>query len=290
MKRASLLGATAWRRGRDAGGRFLAGQPERRWPATRHGRDDASADTLDRKEVETIVRDYLLANPELLLEVQQALDAKQKEEQRRALAIIKDAKDEIFNSAHDGVVGNPDGKVTIVEFYDYNCGYCKRAIEDMQALTAADPDLRFVLKEFPILGPDSQKASVVSMAFHKLMPEKYGEFHNQLLGGQGRAGEASAIKIAVSLGADEAKLREAMKDPTITEHLRRDLRPRQQAGDHRHAVLRGRQRGGVRRARPGSARPRRSPRQGRACATAALLTADRSSRAPVSALLWTGGR
>ena len=111
----------------------------------------------------------------------------------------------------------PNGKVTIVEFYDYNCGYCKRAIEDMQALTAADPDLRFVLKEFPILGPDSQKASVVSMAFHKMMPEKYGEFHNQLLGGQGRAGEASAIKIAVSLGADEAKLREAMKDPKITD-------------------------------------------------------------------------
>ena len=87
----------------------------------------------------------------------------------------------------------------------------------MQALTAADPELRFVLKEFPILGPDSQKASVVSMAFHKMMPEKYGEFHNQLLGGPGRAGEASAIKIAVSLGADEAKLREAMKDPEITE-------------------------------------------------------------------------
>ena len=111
----------------------------------------------------------------------------------------------------------PNGKVTIVEFYDYNCGYCKRAIEDMQALTAADPDLRFVLKEFPILGPDSQKASVVSMAFHTLMPEKYGEFHNQLLGGQGRASEASAIKIALSLGADEAKLREEMKNPAITE-------------------------------------------------------------------------
>ncbi len=69
-----------------------------------------------------------------------------------------------------------------------------------------------VVKEFPILGPDSQKASVVSMAFHKMMPEKYSEFHNQLLGGHGRAGEAQAIKIAVSLGADEAKLREMMKD------------------------------------------------------------------------------
>jgi protein-disulfide isomerase len=178
-----------------------------------------SADTpLDRKEVELIVRDYLLANPELLVEVQQALDAKQKEEQRIAsLGVIKEAKDEIFNSEFDGVVGNPNGKVTIVEFYDYNCGYCKRAIEDMRALTKTDPELRFVLKEFPILGPDSQRAHVVSMAFRKLMPEKYGEFHNQLLGGDGRAGEASAIKIALSLGADETKLREKMKDPAITE-------------------------------------------------------------------------
>ena len=88
----------------------------------------ASADTLDRKEVEKIIREYLLANPELLQEVQQALDAKQKEEQRVAQqTIISDAKDKIFNSAHDGVVGNPKGKITIVEFFDYNCGYCKRA-------------------------------------------------------------------------------------------------------------------------------------------------------------------
>lgn len=177
------------------------------------------ADTkIDRAEVEGIIRDYLLKNPEVLLEVQDALEAKQKEEQRiAALGVIKDAKDQIFNSAFDGVVGNPNGKVTIVEFYDYNCGFCKRAIEDMRALTKSDPDLRFVLKEFPILGPDSQKASVVSMAFHLMMPEKYGEFHNALLGGQGRATEATAIKIALSLGADEATLREKMKDASIPE-------------------------------------------------------------------------
>ena len=178
----------------------------------------AQAQGIDRKEVEEIVRDYLLKNPEILVEMQSVLEAKQKEEERIAqLDTIKGAKDVIFNAAHDGIVGNPQGKVTIVEFYDYNCGYCKRALEDMQSLVAADPDLRFVLKEFPILGPDSQKAHVVSQAFLKLMPEKFGEFHVRLIGGQGRAGEATAIKIAVELGADEAKLREAMKDPAITE-------------------------------------------------------------------------
>jgi protein-disulfide isomerase len=171
---------------------------------------------VDRVEVENIIRDYLVRNPELLIDMQQALEAKQREEQRVAnLEVIESARDDIFNAAYDGYVGNPDGKTTIVEFYDYNCGFCKRAQEDMLALTEADPDLRFVLKEFPILGPDSTKAHVVSMAFRALMPEKYGDFHNQLLGVQGRATEASAIKIALSLGADEAKLREEMKDPAI---------------------------------------------------------------------------
>ncbi|HEV2898774.1 MAG TPA: DsbA family protein [Pseudaminobacter sp.] len=197
---------------------YLAGPQTAEAEGTPQAVTIAAAETpLDRKGVEAVVREYLLSNPELILEVQQALETKQQEEQRVAhLNVIKEAKAEIFNAAYDGVVGNPDGKVTIVEFYDYNCGYCKRAQEDMQALTAADPELRFVLKEFPILGPDSQKAHVVSMAFRALAPEKYGEFHNALLGGAGRAGEDSAIKIALSLGVDEARLREEMKNPEIT--------------------------------------------------------------------------
>ena len=179
----------------------------------------ASAQTApDRSQVETIVREYLLKNPEILVEMQAALEAKQQETQRLAnLEVINAARDEIFKAGYDGFVGNPDGKVTIVEFYDYNCGYCKRAHSDMKALVAADPDLRFVLKEFPILGPDSQNAHVVSMAFRTLMPEKFEEFHDQLMGGSGRADEVSAMAIALSLGADEAKLREAMANPAIPE-------------------------------------------------------------------------
>ena len=158
-----------------------------------------NAQQLDRKEVEKIVREYLLDNPEILLDMQNALEVKQKEAQRTAaIETIKQYKEEIFNSPSDGVVGNP-----------------KRARADMHALMQENPDLRFVLKEFPILGPDSQKAHVVSMAFLKLMPEKYLEYHDKLLGGEGRAGEERAIKVALELGADEAKLREGMKDPAI---------------------------------------------------------------------------
>ena len=180
----------------------------------------AAIGSLDRSEVENIVRDYLLNNPEILFEVQDALEAKQKEEQRLASeGAIRDHKDEIFNSTFDGIVGNPDGKVTIVEFYDYNCGFCKRALADMLALTQENPDLRFVLKELPILGPDSHKASVVSMAFHKMMPDKYGAFHTALLGGEGRATEDRAIAIAVEFGADEAMLRQRMQDADISEAI-----------------------------------------------------------------------
>ncbi|MBX3579822.1 MAG: DsbA family protein [Rhizobiaceae bacterium] len=174
------------------------------------------AQGLTRSDVEKIVREYLVANPDILVEMQDALEKKQKEEQKIAqLETINGAREEIFNSPYDAVVGNPEGKVTIVEFYDYNCGFCKRAFEDMLKLTADDTNLRFVLKEFPILGPDSQKAHVVSQALHRLMPEKYQEFHYQMMTNPGRASEATAMKVALSLGADEAKLREAMKDPAI---------------------------------------------------------------------------
>lgn len=175
-----------------------------------------------RAEIETIVRDYLLANPEILLEMQTALEQKMRQQQEAASRqAIAEASDLIFNSEYDGVVGNPDGDVTVVEFFDYNCGYCKRALADMEALVQSDPNLRFVLKEFPILGPESHEAHVVSMAFRELMPEKYGDFHRRLLGGGGRADGESAMKIALDLGADESQLRERMRDPEIEAAFRK---------------------------------------------------------------------
>lgn len=178
------------------------------------------ASAADKAAIEAIVHDYLVKNPEVLLEVQDALEKKQGETQRVAQQkVIEGASKQIFDASYDGVIGNPDGKLSIVEFFDYNCHFCKGALTDMQALVKENKDLRFVLKEFPILGEDSAKASVVSMAFKKMMPEKYGDFHQELLGGKGRADEAKAIKIAVSLGADEAALRNEMKDPAIQQDI-----------------------------------------------------------------------
>lgn len=206
---ATLIGGVA------VAGGFLAGQHSVA-AAVEMTEPQVVTASADKGEVEEIVRNYLLKNPEILIEVQTALEDKQKEAQRVAsLETIKASKDVIYNAASDGIVGNPNGKTTIVEFYDYNCGFCKRALPDMQALTKEDPNLRFVLKELPILGPDSQKAHVVAQAFKHLMPEKYAEFHLRLLGGQARATEDTAVLVATSLGADEAKLRAEMKNPAI---------------------------------------------------------------------------
>ncbi|GGA53831.1 DSBA oxidoreductase [Nitratireductor aestuarii] len=176
---------------------------------------------FSRAEIETIVREYLIKNPEVMLEVQASLQAKQQEAQKKAAQeAIALVGDEIFNSEADGIIGNPEGDVTIVEFFDYNCGFCKRAISDMDNLVKQDPNLRFVLKEFPILSEDSHKAATVSMAVHMIAPDKYAEFHRTLLGAQERATEESAVKVALNLGIDETALRNKMQDPTINDRFR----------------------------------------------------------------------
>ena len=180
-----------------------------------------AASTTDRTEIEGIVRNYLINNPEVMLEVQTALNDKQEAAQKEAaVKVIGENREQIFNSSADAVFGNPNGDVTIVEFFDYNCGYCKKALPDMDALLSSDPNLRFVMKEFPILGADSTRAHIVARAFKAVMPEKYLEFHRDLLGGEGRATEASAMAIAVKLGASEAQIREKMNSPEITKNFK----------------------------------------------------------------------
>ena len=180
---------------------------------------DADASKPDQAEIEKIVHDYLVKNPEVMLEVQTALESKRGEQERLAQATaLKNSKSEIFESPDDAILGNPKGDVTVVEFFDYNCGYCRRAVGDMQELIKRDPNVRFVLKELPILGPDSVKAHIVAQAFKKLLPEKYTDFHLALLE-SGHADEESAISLAKSLGADENKLRAGMEAPEIGKHF-----------------------------------------------------------------------
>lgn len=179
--------------------------------------ETAATQAPDQQAIENVVRNYLIQNPEVLLEAQSALETKQaRAAQEQAKAVLSANRDALYDPKHDAVFGNPEGDVTVYEFFDYNCGYCKRALPDMEAILKSDTKVRFVMKEFPILGPDSVKAHIVAQAFKSLMPEKYDQFHQVLLGAQERATEDSAIADAVELGADEAQLRDKMKDPAIT--------------------------------------------------------------------------
>lgn len=190
-----------------------------------------AAQPNERAEIEQIVRDYLVTNPEVMVEVQAALEAKQEMKQKeQQLAAISASKADIFDLTTDGVFGNPNGEITMVEFYDYNCGYCKRAFPDVNALIKDNPDLRVVLKEFPILGPDSQKAHTVSMAMKTLMPEKWNEFHDKLMAAAGKASDDNAIALALSLGADEAALRKEMANPAIAAQVQVTFRLADQLG------------------------------------------------------------
>jgi protein-disulfide isomerase len=175
----------------------------------------AALDDQQKKEFGEFIKQYLIENPEIMLDVQDALQKKQQmAAQVKANMAIEDNSANIFESKDDVTLGNPKGDVTVVEFFDYNCGYCRHALPDMQAMLKKDKNVRFVLKEFPILGPDSVAAHKVADAFRKLAPEKYGDFHVALLGSDGRASEDSAIAVASSLGVSEDKIRAEMKkDP-----------------------------------------------------------------------------
>lgn len=182
--------------------------------------DNEAATGLDRAAIEKIVREYLLNNPEIMLEVQAAFEAKQEAQLAdRQKDTIRQSKDRIFNGAYQIEMGNPEAKTTVVEFFDYNCGFCQRAMSDMQKLLEENNDIRFVLKEFPVLGESSVEASQVSMAFSKLLPEKHAEFHVELLGLEGAKDGNRAIELAVEMGADRETLETEMQNPSIIQTI-----------------------------------------------------------------------
>jgi protein-disulfide isomerase len=170
-------------------------------------------DEQQKKEMGAFIREYLIENPEILIEAQNALEAKQQSKRvEQSMRGIADNRQQIFSSPTDITLGNPKGDVTVVEFFDYNCGYCKRALSDMDDILAKDKNVRFILKEFPILGPDSLAAHRVANAVRLLAPEKYAQFHRTLLGAEEHASEATAVAVATSLGLSEAAIRKSMAE------------------------------------------------------------------------------
>jgi len=180
-----------------------------------------------RREIENIVKDYLMAHPQLLQDVISELDKQQKDAAaEKARTTIKANNATLFNSPHEVVLGNPHGNVTMVEFFDYNCGYCKHALPDMMKLIQSDTNLKFVLKEFPVLGEGSVEAAHVAVAARMQDPTgvKYIEFHQKLLGGRGAADKMRALAVAKEVGYDMGRLMKDMDSDevktTIAENLK----------------------------------------------------------------------
>ena len=173
-----------------------------------------------RTEIEGIVRDYLVAHPEVIEEALAALQDKHQADQKaRQAETIAGLAPKLFSSEHQAILGNPDGKVTLVEFFDYNCGYCRRAESDLTALIEANPDLRVVMKEFPILSEGSVEAARVSVAVEKLAPQSYGQFHTELFARPGPASGEKAMAVAKDLGLDGSALTEAANRKDVTDNF-----------------------------------------------------------------------
>jgi protein-disulfide isomerase len=191
-------------------------------PASAQGFSDTQ-----RGDIESIVRNYLVTHPEVLEEAMNELAKRQAaaEAEKHQAGIEKNA-DAIFNSPRGVMLGNKDGDVTFVEFFDYNCGYCKRAMADMLDLMKADPKLKVVLKEFPVLSQGSVEAAQVAVAVRMQDPtgKKYLDFHQKLLGGRGAADKARAMAVAKDVGVDMARLEKDMAGPeakaTIEENFK----------------------------------------------------------------------
>jgi protein-disulfide isomerase len=171
-----------------------------------------------RGEIETIIRNYLIAHPEVLEEAMAELNKRQAAaEAEKHEASVAQNSDAIFNSPRGVVLGNKDGDVTFVEFFDYNCGYCKRAMTDMLDLMKSDSKLKVVLKEFPVLSQGSVEAAQVAVAVRMQDPggKKYLDFHQRLLGGRGPADKARAIAAAKEAGLDVARIEKDLASPEV---------------------------------------------------------------------------
>lgn len=165
------------------------------------------------------VRAYLLENPEVLMEAIGVLEAREQEAQVQAdVAMARTNADALFNDPTSFVGGNPDGDITIVEFMDYRCGYCKRAYPEVSALIAGDGNIRYIIKELPILGEESVIASRFALAVREVAgDEMYADIHSTLMEYQGTISEAALLRIGDSFELDTLAILDAMYGDDVTQ-------------------------------------------------------------------------
>ncbi|MBW6506633.1 MAG: DsbA family protein [Rhodobacteraceae bacterium] len=180
--------------------------------------DPAAMTESERAAFGAAIRSYLLENPEVLVEAINVLDARQ-----AALAAATDQQlvatyaEALFNDGYSWVGGNPDGDVTIVEFMDYRCSFCRQAHPEVEELIASDGNIRFIIKEFPILGPDSDLSSRFAIATLQIAGDAvYKQAHDRLIALRGSANVETLTRLAQDLGQDPAPILARMNDDAVT--------------------------------------------------------------------------
>jgi len=177
---------------------------------------------MPQQEFEQRVRAYLLDNPEIIFEAAQRLQARQRAtEATEGQTALKMRIDAVLRDPDSPVGGNPAGDVTLVEFFDYNCPYCRRVAPAMAQAAAADPLLRIVYKELPILGANSMFAAKAALAAHR--QGAYVAFHHGLMSEKGIVDEAAVLAAASVAGLDIERLRADMEDAAIRQALDRNI-------------------------------------------------------------------
>lgn len=183
----------------------------------------AVADELTEDRIKELVLEAIRENPGIVFEAAQLFEEQQQASQALVAAqVLATERDALERDPNAPVLGNPEGDVTVVEFFDYNCPYCRRVKPHMEALLAADPNVRVVYREWPILGEGSVFAARAALASRN--QGKYDEFHWAMMGLNGRAEEATVIRVAEEIGLNIAQLRRDMNAPEIDEHIETSMR------------------------------------------------------------------
>ena len=190
------------------------------WAASAPPAHATDVSKADRAAMEKVIRQYLSEHPEVVIDAIRAYQTRQQaQQQEQTRANLVKFRDALEKDAMSPVIGNPDGDVTIVEFFDYRCGYCKSVLPAIRGLIAADKGVRYVLKEFPVLGPDSVTAAKASLAVWKDAPDRYLDFHSALLSTRGNLNEDRIMRVVDHLGLDSKKIRKTMDEPWVEEQI-----------------------------------------------------------------------
>jgi protein-disulfide isomerase len=185
---------------------------------------DPSFTAQQEERMREIVRTYLLEHPEIIDEAMQAYRERQAAEAAaKAAQALQEHRDELLADPMSPVGGNPDGAVAVVEFFDYNCAYCRAAGPTVTELLKRNSDVRFVYKEFPTLAASSRFAARAALAVRRQSPELYMVFHDTLMKTKGRLAEDAVVQIARDAGVDVDRMRADMEDPAINESLDRNI-------------------------------------------------------------------